>query len=284
MNPKIDIITLAVTDLDRAREFYERGFGGAVGTEHQVLAVDLGPDSSRLHLRSWDEVARDAGVDAASSGFRAFTLSYILESADDVDAVLARVERHGGRVSKPPKSAFWGYSAYVTDPGGYLWKIASTKRRPLLGRKDAATANGHVVRPREVPITIGVADMKRAKEFYRDGIGLQVKKAFGNKFVMFAGEHGTSDLGMYRREALADDAAVPPDGSGFHGFSVTHVVDSRNRVDELLARAARAGGRVVVAGTDGGRRGYFGCFADLDDNLWQVACREPGRLDARLER
>ena len=72
-------------------------------------------------------------------------------------------------------------------------------------------------KPTEVPITIGVADMRRAKDFYKEGLGLPVKKAFGSKFVMFSGEDGTSDLGMYRREALADDAAVNPEGSGFHG-------------------------------------------------------------------
>jgi catechol 2,3-dioxygenase-like lactoylglutathione lyase family enzyme len=274
MTPKIDSITLGVTDLDQARQFHERGFGGAVSMEHQAPAVKLGPNSSRIHLRDWNDVALDAGVQPTSSGFRAFTLSYILESADQVDQVLSRVERHGGRISKPPKSAFWGYSAYVTDPSGYLWKIASSKGRPLLGRKQSAAVNGQAVTPKEVPITIGVADMKLAKQFYKDAIGLPVKKAFGNKFVMFEGQDGTSDLGMYKREALADDAAVAPQGSGFHGFSLTHTVRSPEEVDALLARASDAGGEVVMPGKegDGGRR-YFGYFADLDGNLWQVASR-----------
>src|SRR5947209_4619772 len=274
MNPKIDVITLGVTDLEQARAFYERGFGGVVRTEHEALAVSLGPNSSRLHLRHWDALAFDAGVEAGTSGFRAFTLSYILDSAEAVDEVLAQAERHGGRVSKPPKNAFWGYSAYVTDPSGYLWKIASSKRHPLLGRKKAAASNGHAIKPQEVPITIGVADMKQAKQFYKDGLGLPVKKAFGNKFVMFGGEDGTSDLGMYKREALADDAAVRPDGSGFHGFSLTHVVSSAQGVDALLARVTEAGGQLVKPPAAAGRRGYHGYFADLDGNLWQVASRD----------
>jgi len=272
MNPKIDILTLGVRDVDQARQFVERGFGAAVQPEDEALAITLGPNSSRVHLRAWDEVAFDAGVESVSRGFRAFTLSYILESADAVDAVLAGVERHGGRVCKPPKSAFWGYSAYVTDPSGFLWKIASAKRRPLLGRKEPAAGYGQAARPKEVPITIGVADMKRSKEFYRDGLGLQVKKAFGNKFVMFEGQDGTSDLGMYKREALAEDAAVPPEGSGFHGFSITHAVRSPTEVDALLARAADAGGQVVRPAREDGR-GYCGYFADLDGNLWQAATR-----------
>src|SRR4051794_25310590 len=136
MNPRIDIITLGVGDLDQARQFYESGFGAVVHTDGQTPAITMGPNSSRFDLRPWEEVACDAGVESASTGFRGFTLSYILESADAVDAVLARVERHGGRVSKPPKSALWGYSAYVTDPDGFLWKVASTKRPSLLGRRE----------------------------------------------------------------------------------------------------------------------------------------------------
>jgi hypothetical protein len=269
MNPRIDVITLGVADLDRARRFYERGFGASVRDEPESISVDLGANSSRLVLRPWDAVASDAGVEAHSSGFRAFTLSYILDSADGVDQILASAEHHGGKVSKPPKNALWGYSAYVTDPGGYLWKIASSKRRGLLGRGETQAANGRVPRAQEVPITIGVADMKRAKQFYGEALGLPVKKDY-RKFVMFSGGDGTSDLGMYKREALADDAAVSPEGSGFRGFTITHAVAGAKQVDALLDRAAQAGGTVVRSGLARGDAPYSGYFADLDGNLWQV--------------
>jgi uncharacterized protein len=270
MNPRIDVINIGVDNLDRARDFYEQALGGTVRAEQNALTINLGPRSSRLTLRPWDAVALDAGVEGASSGFRAFTLSYILDSAEAVDQVLARAEQHGGRVSKPPKNAVWGYSAYVTDPSGYLWKIASSKRRPLLGRGDAPAANGRTIKPQQVPITIGVADMKRVKEFYKEGLGLPVKKSFGSKFVMFDGEGETADLGMYKREALADDAAVQPEGSGFRGFTMTHTVDSKERVDALLAQAELAGGRVVEPAATNGHTSYRGGFADPDGNIWQV--------------
>jgi catechol 2,3-dioxygenase-like lactoylglutathione lyase family enzyme len=271
MNPRIDVITLGVTDLERARQFYERGFGGTVREEPQGLTVSLGSDASRLALRPWDALALDAGVQAQNSGFRAFTLSYILESADEVDEMLSRAERHHGKVSKPPKNAVWGYSAYVTDPSGYLWKIASSKRRPLISRQGSSASQGHAIEPQEVPITIGVSDMKRAKEFYEEGLGLPVKKDY-RKFVMFSGGDGTSDLGLYTREALANDAAVSPGGSGFRGFCITHVAESPERVDALLTRAVQAGGQVVKPAL-AGHGGYSGYFADPDGNLWQVATR-----------
>jgi catechol 2,3-dioxygenase-like lactoylglutathione lyase family enzyme len=272
MNPKIDVITLGVTDLERAGQFYEQGFGAAIGEEQTSVTVEHGGNASPLVLRPWESVAADAGVPSRTAGFRGFTLSYILESADGVDDLLARAEQFGGVISKAPKNALWGYSAYVTDPDGYLWKVASSKRRPLIARKGTTAVNGHTIKAREVPITIGVADMKRAKEFYRDGLGLPVKKDY-RKFVMFSGEDGTSDLGMYQREALADDAAVDPDGSGFRGFSISHIVDSATRVDALLARAAETGGSIVKAASGADSDVYRGYFADPDGNLWLVASR-----------
>jgi catechol 2,3-dioxygenase-like lactoylglutathione lyase family enzyme len=270
MNPTIDVINLGVRELDSARNFYEHVLGGAAREESDHLTVSFAGNASPLTLRPWEAVASDAGVEAQSSGFRAFTLSYILESADDVDEILARAERHGASISKPPKNALWGYSAYLTDPSGYQWKIASSKRRPLIGRKDAANGSGHPAQAQEVPITIGVADMNRAKEFYRDGLGLPVKKDY-RKFVMFSGGGDTSDLGMYKREALADDAAVDPAGSGFHGFSITHLVESTAHVRQLLAQAADAGGQIVKPAVGGAGGRYGGYFADPDGNLWQVA-------------
>jgi catechol 2,3-dioxygenase-like lactoylglutathione lyase family enzyme len=269
MNPKIDVITIGVRDLDRAREFYEHGLGCTIREDDGRVTARVGARASELALQPWDLVARDAGVPERTSGFRGFTLSYIVDSADAVDAVLARAERNGGRISKPAKNAAWGYSAYVTDPSGCLWKVASSKRRSLIARRADPSRNGALAEPREVPVTIGVADMKRAKDFYRDGLGLPVKKDY-RKFIMFDGD-GASDLGMYRREALADDAAVDPAGDGFRGFALTHVVESAERVEALLARAERAGGTIVrpARGTD--RCEYSGCFADPDGNLWTVS-------------
>ncbi|HEY3727415.1 MAG TPA: VOC family protein [Solirubrobacteraceae bacterium] len=278
MYPKIDIITLGVADLQRARDFYEHGFGCALEQEtRDTVTVNFGRNASALALRPWDALAGEAGVAPQTNGFRGFTLSYIVDSADDVDDVLARAAGHGAEISKPPRNAMWGYSAYLTDPSGYLWKVASSKRRPLIGRtRSAPSGSDHADRPveaQEVPLTIGVADMKRAKQFYKDGLGLPVKKDY-RKFVMFSGQDGTSDLGMYKWEALADDAAVPAAGDGFRGFTITHVVDSAAGVDALLNRAARAGGQVDSPGVAAGGA-YSGYFTDPDGYLWSVAARIP---------
>jgi hypothetical protein len=64
--------------------------------------------SSSLALYRWDALAEDAGVAAEGSGFRGITLSYIVRSEERVDAVLAEVERAGGKIAKPAQHAPWG--------------------------------------------------------------------------------------------------------------------------------------------------------------------------------
>jgi catechol 2,3-dioxygenase-like lactoylglutathione lyase family enzyme len=203
MNPQIDEVTIGVTDLERSRRFYEEGLGFAL--------------EETLALRPWDALAADLGVSPEGRGFRGFTLSYIVDDAAAVDAVLARAVRAGGLISKPPRTAVWGYSAYVTDPSGHLWKIASPKRRPLLARKRSEDAPSG---PTEVALTVGVGDMKRAKEFYSERLGLPIKKDY-SKFVSFDGGEGRVDLAIYKWDALAKDADVPPAGAGFRGFAMS---------------------------------------------------------------
>lgn len=69
---------------------------------------------------------RRAGASTAS-GFRGFTLCYIVRSDERVDAVLAEAERAGGKIARPAQRAQWGgYFGYFTDRDGYLWKVAGT--------------------------------------------------------------------------------------------------------------------------------------------------------------
>jgi catechol 2,3-dioxygenase-like lactoylglutathione lyase family enzyme len=268
MNATVDVITIGVTDLKRARDFYEQAFGCLVKEDRpDSVTLDLGAGSSALELRPWNALAEEFGASPDGSGFRGFTLSYIVEEAAIVDNVLSRVTQAGGQIAKPPRNALWGYSAYISDPSGQLWKIASSKRRPLLGRKKPEDAGN--IAAKEITLTLGVSDMKRAKQFYTEGLGRSTKKDYA-KFVAFAAPDGTSDLAMYTWDALADDAGVPSAGTGFRGFSMTHLAASAADVDAQLAAAAQAGGKVLkpTAGAAGG--GHAGYFADPDGFLWKV--------------
>ena len=72
-----------------------------------------------------DELAADAGLDAAGSGFAGVALAYNTRSREAVDAVLAEAGAAGARVVKRGTETSWGgYSGYFSDPDGHLWEVA----------------------------------------------------------------------------------------------------------------------------------------------------------------
>jgi catechol 2,3-dioxygenase-like lactoylglutathione lyase family enzyme len=275
MNPQVSAITLAVKDIDRAKEFYTQGLGCQIDKEHDgFVSLEVGEGSSTLALYGWEALAEDAGMPADSRGFRAFTLSYIADRAEQVDAVMAAAHAAGAQIGKPARSAIWGgYSGYLTDPDGYLWKVASNQRPPMIfGRRGSKRTYRQpaVVKPKQTAVTLGVNDFKSVKQFYAQGLGCPIDKSFGS-FVTFNLGDGSSTLGLYRRDALAKDAGVSADGSGFRGFTLSHIVASGEQVDQMLAKATAAGGRITKPAQAASWAGYSGCFADPDGNLWKVA-------------
>jgi hypothetical protein len=118
-------------------------------------------------------------------------------------------------------------------------------------------------------ITLGVRDLPRAVRFYEQGLGLP-RLALDNDAVAFFTLAGAW-LGLYGREALAEDAGVPAEGSGFAGVALAHNVGSREAVDAVLAQAVAAGATLVKPGQDVFWGGYSGYFADPDGHLWEVA-------------
>ena len=269
MNPQVNAITLAVGDIETAKGFYNRGLGCELQEDHDGFAsLGLGDGSSTLGLYRWEALAKDAGVAPDSSGFRAFTLSYILDRGDDVDAVMTNAQRAGAEVLRPARRALWGgYSGYFADPDGYLWKVASNKRPRSSAR--GGDAARRTIKPREIAVTLGVEDFKKVKEFYKN-LGCPIDKSFGS-FATFALGDRSSTLGLYRRRTLAKDAGVSEGGTGFHGFTLSHLAATGEEVDKMLSQAAGAGATIAKQAETASWGGYSGYFADPDGNLWKVA-------------
>lgn len=117
-------------------------------------------------------------------------------------------------------------------------------------------------------ITLGVDDLARSVNFYQDGLGFPREGDEEN--VAFFRLNGTW-LGLYGREALAEDAAVPAEGAGFNSFAIAHNVKSPAEVDEVLALAVSAGATLTKAAQKTFWGGYSGYFADPDGHLWEIA-------------
>jgi uncharacterized protein len=119
-------------------------------------------------------------------------------------------------------------------------------------------------------IMLGVDDLSRAKKFYADGLGCAIDKDYPG-FVSFKLGAGSSSLALYEREAAAEDAGVSAEGSGFRGVSFHFIVASRDQVDEIMSKAASAGGAIAKPAAASQWGGYFGYFSDPDGYLWKAA-------------
>jgi catechol 2,3-dioxygenase-like lactoylglutathione lyase family enzyme len=124
------------------------------------------------------------------------------------------------------------------------------------------------MKPRISMITLGVRDLNKSVAFYRDGLGWP--KMESSPEVAFFTLNG-SWLGLYGRDALADDAMVPRNGHGFAGFALAHNVTSEAEVDQIMAQALAAGATLAKAPQNTFWGGYSGYFKDPDEHLWEIA-------------
>jgi len=116
-------------------------------------------------------------------------------------------------------------------------------------------------------ITLGVADMARARAFYvegrggspafemDDGAGFQIPGLVGGRYA---------DL---PKDAGLEGRPTPSLGT----LSISHNVPTAPEVDAMIEAAVKVGAKLVRPARDtewGGRSGYF---ADPDGHLWEVA-------------
>ena len=116
-------------------------------------------------------------------------------------------------------------------------------------------------------VTLGVADLERATAFY-ESLGWQrVNPLPAISFFQMSGVV----FGLYQWDALADDAKVPADGSGFRGVTLAMNFASTDEVDAVYAEWLAAGATAMVEPHTAFWGGYSSYVADLDGHLWEIA-------------
>src|SRR5262245_40125360 len=126
-------------------------------------------------------------------------------------------------------------------------------------------------------VTLGVTDLARSRSFYAEGLGFPIAQGSDDNIVFLRA--GGVVLGLYPRQALAEDAQLAPEGSGFGGITLACNLSTRAEVDAALARAEKAGARILKSARDVFWGGYSGYFADPDGYPWEVAFNPYWDLD-----
>jgi len=112
----IEVIFVPVTDVDRAKEFYETKLGFAVDHDHTVTEglrfVQLTPEGSGC------SIAIGEGITEMEPG----VMQGIMMVVDDVRAVREDLRTKGVDISDIDEQQ-WGTFAYFKDPDGNGWTL-----------------------------------------------------------------------------------------------------------------------------------------------------------------
>lgn len=133
LEPRVSLITLGVSDLERSTKFYRDVLGwtpSSVGGD-AVRFFDL--NGTVLGLFPLEDLADDVGMDSISEqSFSRVALAHNVRTRDEVDRALDRVRDMGGHVLKEAEDASWGgRSGYFSDPDGFLWEVAWNPHFPI---------------------------------------------------------------------------------------------------------------------------------------------------------
>jgi len=123
MKQRVSLITLGVSDLGRARRFYEAlGWTTGAAEGDDVVFFQAG----EMVVALWDRarLAADSSVED-SGGWGGVTLALNLGSPAEVDAVTEEARAAGATIGREPAETFWGgYSSVFIDPDGHPWEVS----------------------------------------------------------------------------------------------------------------------------------------------------------------
>lgn len=122
MEPRVSVITLGTTDIERARAFYEALGWTGTSPDGEVVFIQAGGLVLALWSRSL--LAEDSGT-TDSGGWGGVTLAHNVDSPAAVDRALDDARSAGAHVARPAAPTEWGgYAGVFHDPDGHPWEVA----------------------------------------------------------------------------------------------------------------------------------------------------------------
>ena len=135
MEPRISILTLGVSDLERSTRFYRDGLGFPVHEAGGEAITFFDLHNLLLALYPRDALTDDIGQPdqrgVPPPAWQGFTIAHNVATRAEVDSVLSEAESAGARFVKRAAETFWGgYSGYFADPDGFRWEAATGSGLP----------------------------------------------------------------------------------------------------------------------------------------------------------
>lgn len=131
MQARLNVVTLGVRDIAKARAFYEAlGFVPSEQSNQDVVFLNAGGVVLALFGRA--ALAEDAHLPEAGTGFGGIALAQNVAARGEVDARIQQAVSAGATLLKPAAETFWGgYAGYFADPDGHPWEVAHNPFWPL---------------------------------------------------------------------------------------------------------------------------------------------------------
>lgn len=118
-------------------------------------------------------------------------------------------------------------------------------------------------------ITLGVADLQRAVDFYERIVGWKAEASPPG--VIFFDLNGVV-FALWPHDELAKDMGMTADRVPvYRGYSLAHNVRSEVEVDEIFARLKSHGATILKEPHKTFWGGYSGYFSDSDGHTWEIA-------------
>jgi len=134
VEPRVSLLTLGVSDLERAVAFYRDGLGwpkSDVGGD-EVAFFNAGGVVIALFPRP--SFAADADIDVdhvEGGGFPRISLAHNVAEEEQVDSVLVEAAEAGATIVKEAQEIFFGRHGFFADPDGFLWEVAWNPSFPM---------------------------------------------------------------------------------------------------------------------------------------------------------
>jgi uncharacterized protein len=129
MQQQISVVTLGIADIARSRRFYVEGFGWKPVFENpEVVFYQM----NGLMLGTWLSKALEEDMQRGTARPGTFALAHNVKTKDEVQPVIDRLARFGGKVLRPGDAPpHGGFRGYIADPDDHAWEIAWNPAWPI---------------------------------------------------------------------------------------------------------------------------------------------------------